>query len=155
MAIPKITKKDVLDALEFINQNGVPDHNTSTKYNLVSDEGKKYPPKYVVAVADHLANGNEIKTDGFVSVEAKRCLEGLGFTIETVQIKFEMRITADQITSTDTRFSTNEISKGDNYKPLDVYLQRQNGEIIRRSYAKGERRNSKENDCFEPRNCEC
>lgn len=142
MAIPKITNKDVLDALEFINQNGVPDHNTSTKYNLVSDEGKKYPPKYVVAVADHLANGNEIKTDGFVSVEAKRCLEGLGFTIETVQIKFEMRITADQITSTDTRFSTNEISKGDNYKPLDVYLQRQNGEIIRRSYAKGERRNS-------------
>ena len=142
MAIPKITKKDVLDALEFINQNGVPDHNTSTKYNLVSDEGKKYPPKYVVAVADHLANGNEIKTDGFVSVEAKRCLEGLGFTIETVQIKFEMRITADQITSTDTRFSTNDISKGDNYKPLDVYLKRQNGEIIRRSYAKGERRNS-------------
>ena len=142
MAIPKITKKDVLAALEFINQNGVPDHNTSTKYNLVSDEGKKYPPKYVVAVADHLANGNEIKTDGFVSVEAKRCLEGLGFTIETVQIKFEMRITADQITSTDTRFSTNEISKGDNYKPLDVYLQRQDGEIIRRSYAKGERRNS-------------
>ena len=142
MAIPKITKKDVLDALEFINQNGVPDHNTSTKYNLVSDEGKKYPPKYVVAVADHLANGSEIKTDGFVSVEAKRCLAGLGFNIETVQIKFEMRITADQITSTDTRFSTNDISKGDNYKPLDVYLQRQNGEIIRRSYAKGERRNS-------------
>lgn len=142
MAIPKITRTDVLDALEFINQNGVPDHNTSTKYNLVSDEGKKYPPKYVVAVADHLANGNEIKTDGFVSVEAKRCLEGLGFNIETVQIKFEMKITADKITSTDTRFSIDELNKGDNYKPLDVYLQRQNGEIIRRSYAKGERRNS-------------
>ena len=82
MAIPKITKKDVLDALKFINQNGVPDRNISTKYNLISDEGKKYPSEYVVAVADHLANGNEITTDEFVSVETKHCLESLGFTIE-------------------------------------------------------------------------
>ena len=142
MAVPKIRKQDVLDALDFIDRNGVPDHNTSVKYNLISDEGKKYPPKYVVAVADHLANGAEIKTDGFISTEAKRCLEGLGFNVETGQIKYEMKITATQITSTDTRFSIDEISKGDNYKPLDVYFQRQNGEIIRRSYAKGERRNS-------------
>lgn len=142
MAIPKITKMDVLKALEFIDQNGVPDHNASTKYNLVSDTGRKYPPKYVVAVADHLANGSAIKTDGFVSMEAKRFLEGLGFTVETAQIKFEMRITADHITSTDDRFSTDAINGGDHYKPLDVYLQRGNGEIIKRSYAKGERRNS-------------
>ena len=142
MAVPKIRKQDVLDALDFIDRNGVPDHNTSVKYNLVSDEGKKYPPKYVVAVADHLANGTEIKTDGFISTEANRCLENLGFTIEMVQIKFEMKITADQITSTDARFSMDEIYSGDNYKPLDVYFQRQDGEIIRRSYAKGERRNS-------------
>lgn len=142
MGIPKITKTDVLDALEFIDRNGVPDHNTSTKYNLVSTEGKKYPPKYVVAVADHIANGSKIKTDGFISTEANRYLEGLGFIIETVQTKFELRITADRITSTDTRFSTASISNGDHYKPLDVYLQRQNGERIKRSYDKGERRNS-------------
>lgn len=142
MGIPKITKTDVLNALEFIDRNGVPDHNTSTKYNLVSTEGKKYPPKYVVAVADHIANGSKIKTDGFISTEANRYLEGLGFIIETVQTKFELRITADRITSTDTRFSTASISNGDHYKPLDVYLQRQNGERIKRSYDKGERRNS-------------
>ena len=142
MAIPNITKKDVLDALEFIDQNGVPEHNTSTTYNLISDDGKKYPPKYVVALADHLANGSEIKTDGFVSVEAKRFLEGVGFTVETLKIKFEMRITADEITSTDTRFTMDKISDGDHYKPLNVYFQRGSGEIIERSYTKGERRNS-------------
>ena len=53
MAIPKLKKQDVIDALKFIDENGVPEHNTSVKYVLVSEDGKKYPPKYVVAVADH------------------------------------------------------------------------------------------------------
>ena len=55
MAIPKLKKQDVIDALKFIDENGVPEHNTSEKYVLASEDGKKYPPKYVVAVADHLA----------------------------------------------------------------------------------------------------
>ena len=57
MAIPKLKKQDVIDALKFIDENGVPEHNTSVKYVLVSEDGKRYPPKYVVAVADHLASG--------------------------------------------------------------------------------------------------
>ena len=52
MAIPKLKKQDVIDALKFIDENGVPEHNTSVKYALVSEDGKKYPPKYVVAVAE-------------------------------------------------------------------------------------------------------
>jgi len=40
MAIPKIKKQDVLDALNYIDENGVPFHNQSTKYELVSEEGK-------------------------------------------------------------------------------------------------------------------
>ena len=63
MAIPKLKKQDVIDALKFIDENGVPEHNTSVKYVLVSENGKKYPPKYVVAVADHLANGADISTE--------------------------------------------------------------------------------------------
>lgn len=56
MAIPKLKKQNIIDALKFIDENGVPEHNTSVKYVLVSENGKKYPPKYVMAVADHLAN---------------------------------------------------------------------------------------------------
>ena len=51
MAIPKIKKQNILDALKYIDNNGVPAQNQSTKYELVTEEGKKYPPKYVIAVA--------------------------------------------------------------------------------------------------------
>lgn len=95
MAIPKLKKQNIIDALKFIDEKGVPDHNASVKYALVSGDGKKYPPKYVVAVADHLANGTDISTTGFNAVEAKNYLEGQGFTIETKQQeKFELAITA-------------------------------------------------------------
>ena len=93
MAIPKFKKEYVMDALKYIDENGVPFHNQSTKYELVTDDGKRYPPKYVVAVADYLANGTNISTDGFNAVEAKSFLEGHGFTIETKQQeKFELSI---------------------------------------------------------------
>lgn len=143
MAIPKLKKQDVIDALKFIDENGVPEHNTSVKYVLVSEDGKKYPPKYVVAVADHLANGTDISTESFNSVDAKNYLESLGFSIETKQQeKFELSITAESVESTDERFTMDNLSLGDNYKPLDAYFQRANGDIIRRAYNKGERRNT-------------
>ena len=143
MAIPKLKKQDIIGALKFIDENGVPEHNVSTKYVLVSEDGKKYPPKYVVAVADHLANGSDISTDGFNAVEAKSYLEGQGFTIETKrQEKFELSITAESVESTDERFTMDNLSLGDNYKPLDAYFKRANGDVIKRAYSKGERRNS-------------
>lgn len=143
MAIPKLKKQDIIDALKFIDEKGVPDHNASVKYALVSGAGKKYPPKYVVAVADHLANGTDISTTGFNAVEAKNYLEGQGFTIETKQQeKFELTITAESVESTDERFTMNNLSLGDNYKPLDACFKRANGDVIKRAYSKGERRNS-------------
>ena len=143
MAIPRLKKQDIIDALNFIDENGVPEHNMSTKYVLVSESGKKYPPKYVVAVADHLANGADISTEPFNSVDAKNYLESQGFTIEMKQQeKFELSITADRVESTDERFTMDNLSLGDNYKPLDVYFERANGDIIKRAYSKGERRNS-------------
>ena len=46
MAIPKIKKQDIVAALKYINEkNGVPSPNQSTKYELVTEDGKKYPPK--------------------------------------------------------------------------------------------------------------
>lgn len=143
MAIPKLKKQDVIDALKFIDENGVPEHNTSVKYVLVSEDGKKYPPKYVVAVADHLANSTDISTESFNSVDAKNYLESLGFSIETKQQeKFELSITAESVESTDERFTMDNLNLGDNYKPLNAYFKRANGDIIKRAYSKGERRNS-------------
>lgn len=143
MAIPKLKKQNIIDALKFIDENGVPEHNTSVKYVLVSENGKKYPPKYVMAVADHLANGTDISTEAFTSADAKNYLESRGFTIETKpQEKFELSITAESVESTDERFTMEDLNLGDNYKPLNAYFEKANGNIIKRAYNKGEKRNS-------------
>ena len=44
--------------------------------------------------------------------------------------------------STDERFTMDDLSSGENYKPLDVYFKKANGDIVKRSYNKGERKNS-------------
>lgn len=142
MAIPKVKKQDIVAALKYIDKNGVPSQNQSTKYELVTEDGRKYPPKYVIAVAAHLANGVDITTYGFNAVEAKGFLEGQGFNIETKQEKFELTISAEGIASTDERFTMDDLSLGDNYKSLNAYFQKANGEVIKRAYGKGERRNS-------------
>lgn len=79
MAIPKIKEQDIIAALKYIDENGVPFHNQSTKYELVTEDGRKYPPKYVVAVARHLASGEEIVISDFSAVEAKNYLQGQGY----------------------------------------------------------------------------
>ncbi len=143
MAIPKVKKQDIIDALKYIDENGVPEHNTSVKYDLVSEDGKKYPPMYVVAVANHLANGADISTDSFNTVETRNFLESLEFAIETKkQEKYQLSITAESVESTDERFTMDDLDLGDNYKPLDVYFKRANGDVIRRAYRKSERKNT-------------
>ncbi len=115
----------------------------STKYELVSEDGKRYPPKYVLAVAAHLAKGTDIRTDSFQAGEAKSFLEGLGFRIDTKLLeKFQLSITAEDVQSTDERFTMDNLYLGDGYKPLSVCLKRGDGTTIYRSYSKGERRNS-------------
>ena len=142
MAIPKIKEQDIIDALKYIDENGVPSQNQSTKYELVTEEGKKYPPKYVIAVAAHLATGGDISTDGFNAVEAKSYLQGKGYSIEIKQEKFELVISSESVTSTDERFTMDNLSLGDNYMPLGAFFRKANGEEIKRAYSKGERRNS-------------
>lgn len=56
------------------------------------------------------------------------------------QEKYELTITADSITSTDSRFTMNDLGLGDNYKPLDVRFIKADGEEIRRKKNKGERK---------------
>lgn len=140
MAIPKIKKQDIIDALKYIDENGVPFHNQSTRYELVTEDGKKYPPKYVVAVAEHIANGTDISTEGFNAVEAKSYLQEQGFIIETKpQEKFELHITTESVESTDERFTMDNLGLGDNYKPLEAYFLTSDGEMVKRARNKGER----------------
>ena len=143
MAIPKIKEQNIIDALKYIDENGVPFHNQSTKYELVSGDGKRYPPKYVVAVAAHIATGAEITTEGFNAVEAKNFLESQGFNIETKQLeKFQLSVTAAGVESTDERFTMDNLDLGGNYKPLDTYFKKADGTVVRRSYRKGEPKNT-------------
>ena len=105
MAIPKINEEDITAAIKYIEENGVPEKNKSSRYVLVTEEGKQYPPKYVIAVANHLANGVNIITDGFNAVEAKNYFETRGYNIESKQEKYELTITAKEVSSTDERFT--------------------------------------------------
>ena len=142
MAIPKLKEQDIIDALKYIDKNGVPSQNQSTKYELVTEAGKKYPPKYVIAVAAHLATGADISPDGFNAAEAKSYFQSKGYSIETKQEKYELVISSESVTSTDERFTMDNLNLGDNYKPLGALFRKSNGEEIKRTYSKGERRNS-------------
>lgn len=148
MAIPKeITKQHILDAMKYIDEKGMSSKYESEAYYLVAEDGKRYAPKYVIAVAAHFANGSAISTADYISTEAIRFLKKQGFFIETnqekgkKQEKYELCITADNVESTDERFTMDDLALGDHYKPLDTYFKKADGTIVRRSYTRLERRN--------------
>lgn len=142
MSIPKIENKDIIAALKYIDENEIPNRHQSTRYEL-KYEGKAYPPKYVIAVANHLANGSEISTNQYNAVEAKNFLENKGFNIMIKDHKnYELIITADDIKSTDSNFTMDNIYLGDMYKPINTYFKNSEGEQISRQYNKRERKNS-------------
>jgi biotin operon repressor len=51
-----ITKEHILKAIQEIDKNGVPEERLSTKYYLQYN-GKNYPPKYTISLANKYANG--------------------------------------------------------------------------------------------------
>ena len=142
MAIQNLSKQDIIDAIKYIDTNGVPEKNRSVKYELVLENGNKYPPKYVIAVAEYVTYGTEIDVSRFTTDDAMDYLKKRGFCIEMKQEKYELTITVNNVVSTDERFTMDNLGLGDGYKPLDVYFMKADGEMIRRNYSKGERRNS-------------
>ena len=139
MQIDNLTKENIISAIEYIDENGVPFHNQSTRYELVAEDGKKYPPKYVVAVAKSIVTSEEISTADFNSIEARGFLEKLGFVIETKQqVIYELHITADSVASTDEHFTMDNLSLGNDFEPTDAYFEKANGEIVKRDRQKRE-----------------
>lgn len=60
--IPKsMSKQHILKAIEEIDRNGVPKNREATKFILLYN-GKFYPPKYVLSLANKYANGKELTT---------------------------------------------------------------------------------------------
>ena len=82
MRIPQnITREDVLKAIDEIDKNGIPSHRESTKYYLLFKD-KKYPPKYVISIANKYENGEELESTAFFPIEASEYLKNLGFVVE-------------------------------------------------------------------------
>lgn len=52
MSIPKVSKQNIIDALEFIDENGIPALNESTRYVLVLENGKKIPAEICSCCGD-------------------------------------------------------------------------------------------------------
>lgn len=77
--IPKnITEENIIEAIKKIDAEGIRHAlNASRKYDLVF-EGKKYPPKHVIAIANEFANGTYLEHTQFVSNEARAYLKKFG-----------------------------------------------------------------------------
>lgn len=137
-AIPKFPEEFIQKAIQYIDENGVLNQNRSTKYELVMEDGKKYPPKYVIAVAAKLATGKDVQPGNYNAVEVKGYFESRGYMIDIKQEKFEITITADSVVSTDERFTMDNLDFGDNYRPIDAYFIKRGVDIIRRKRNKSE-----------------
>jgi len=80
--IPKrIFRAHLLEAARIIGREGVPKLRKSTRYDVLVS-GKKYPPKYLIAVASKLATGKMISSQDYNGgAESNSFLRIRGFTI--------------------------------------------------------------------------
>ncbi|HAW49556.1 TPA: hypothetical protein DCX16_01195 [bacterium] len=88
--IPKNIKKGhILKAIDEIEKTGVPKGRTSKKF-LLEYNGRHYPPKYVISLANKYANGKELYPSEFSGgKESNDFIMALGFNIAGVQYSEE------------------------------------------------------------------
>jgi len=82
--IPRnITREHLLQAIEQIDREGVPARKKSHYYDVIHN-GNRYPPKYVISLANVFANGEQLDHNSFeggLNTTAFKLLEREGFTI--------------------------------------------------------------------------
>ncbi len=79
--IPKgLQRKHFTSAAAEINKNGVPTRRKSYRYDLLLN-GKPYPPKYIISIANKYLNGVEWSSKKFNAVEAKDYFLNKGYKI--------------------------------------------------------------------------
>lgn len=78
-----ISRDDILKAMAKINEFSVPRNRESTIYH-VAHNGRLYPPKYLLSLANKYANGCELKPSEFSGgKESNNYLRALKFEIRT------------------------------------------------------------------------
>jgi hypothetical protein len=82
-----ITREHILQAIQEITSSKIPVHRESSNYDLFF-ERKRFPPKYVISIANKYANGRELLASEFDAVDAKTFLPKLGFEIK---LKFDIK----------------------------------------------------------------
>ena len=89
MMVPdNIGENHVIQALNEIDEKGIPKGRHSSTYDLVYN-GNRYPPKVVISIANRFANGEELPAEKFKGGEgtpAFEKLKALGFNIEPKRI---------------------------------------------------------------------
>jgi 5-methylcytosine-specific restriction protein B len=86
----KIKKEHILSAIAEIDKEGIRSGRQSSTYDLVY-EGKIYPPKLVISIANRYAVGEELDSNifaGGLGTDAFKLLEGFGFDILVKEIRF-------------------------------------------------------------------
>jgi len=78
-----ISQEHVLKAIEEIDKNGVSGKFKGKSYSLIYN-GKRYPPKYVVSLANKYANGEFLDPAEFNTHAAVRYLRRLGFRVAKI-----------------------------------------------------------------------
>mgnify|MGYP001773470770 CR=1 FL=1 len=88
--IPKNIKREhVIKAIEEIEKAGIREGRTSKKF-LLEHNGKYYPPKYIISLANKYANGIELDSSEFSGGnETNSFLSALGFKIVKKQFMWE------------------------------------------------------------------
>lgn len=94
-----ITREHLLRAIAEIRRNGIPPERDSTKFHLVFN-GERFPPKYVISLANKFANGNELDPYEFSGGnETNSFLEARGFEIvpRSVQNEAPMSVWLEKV----------------------------------------------------------
>lgn len=83
MLPPNITRSHIVQAIERINEEGIPAGAESNYYDVVYNQ-KHYPPKYLVSLANELANGVPLDRNSFeggINTECFDLLDKEGFEL--------------------------------------------------------------------------
>lgn len=91
--IPKnINKEHILLAIAKIKKDGIDPSRKSTFYDLIF-EGERYPPKYIISIANKIVNGIELSPEKFhggIGSDCFNILEKYGFKIIEKGTKSEL-----------------------------------------------------------------
>lgn len=77
-----ISKEHILTAINEVKNSteGIPINRISVNYDL-EYEGNKYPPKYIISLANKYANNEELVPGNFLTTEARSFLKKLNFIV--------------------------------------------------------------------------